>query len=99
VGTSADKDIEGLAEELAPLARAAIATRAGHPRAMAPERVAAAFRRLGVPVEVGENVAESLARAVAAAGAAGLICLVVGSLFVAAEARESLLGVAAEAEG
>lgn len=98
VGTSADKDIDGLAEELAPLAEGVIATRSRHPRAMERGQVAAAFRRLGVAVEEGENVRESLLRAMAAARPAGLICLVVGSLFVAAEARESLPGVCGETE-
>jgi len=95
VGTSADKDVAGLAEELAPIAARVIATRAGNPRAMDPERVAAAFGRLGIEAEVRPGVAEALAEAMAAAGPGGVICLV-GSLFVAAEGREHLLGVAAQ---
>lgn len=95
VGTSADKDIAGLAEELAPIAAQVIATRARNPRAMEPERVEAAFQELGALVEIRSRVAEALAAAMAAAGPGGVICLV-GSLFVAAEGREHLLGVAAQ---
>jgi len=95
IGTSADKDIRGLAEELAPLAGAVIATQANHPRAMPPDQIADAFRTLGVPVAVEQSVAEALRAAMAQTGERGLICLV-GSLFVAAEAREHLLGVAAK---
>ena len=89
VGASSDKDIIGLAEELAPVAARVLAVRADHPRAMAPERVAEAFEAAGVPAEVVDNVPLALERALAEAGSSGVICLT-GSLFVAAEAREHL---------
>ena len=88
-GTSQDKDVAGLAEELAPLASRVLAVRADHPRAMAAEDVAEVFREAGVPVEVVDNVGAALERALAEAGSSGVICLT-GSLFVAAEAREHL---------
>ncbi len=89
VGSSIDKDIAGLAEELAPLAERVLAVRADHPRAMPASDVAKAFQRLGVPGEVVDNVAAALGQALAEAGSSGVICLT-GSLFVAAEAREQL---------
>ena len=89
VGSSAGKDIEGLAEELAPLGERALAVRADHPRAMEPARVADAFESRGVPAEVEENVGKAIERALAESGSGGVIC-VTGSLFVAAEARERL---------
>ena len=95
VGTSADKDVAGLAEELAPIAERVLATRARNPRAMAPEQVAAAFRDLGVETVIRPEVGEAVEEAMAAAGRGGVLCLV-GSLFVAAEGREHLLGVAAQ---
>jgi dihydrofolate synthase/folylpolyglutamate synthase len=63
----------------------AIVTRADHPRAAEPERIAAELRRHGVDVRLSGGVAEAMETAVALAGAGDLVC-VVGSLFVVAEA-------------
>jgi dihydrofolate synthase/folylpolyglutamate synthase len=87
IGCGSDKDIDGLAEELAPLASHVIAVRSNHPRAMAPERIAEAFGRLNVDTEIGDSVGEAVDKAIAVGGESALIC-VAGSLFVAAEARE-----------
>ena len=89
VGASADKDIEGLAEELAPMAERVFAVRTDHPRAMEPQRIAAAFAALGVPIEVRNDVGEALDTAMASKAGRAVICAT-GSLFVAAEAREHL---------
>jgi len=91
---SVGKDVTGLAEELAPVASGVVAVRADHPRAMPPQEVAAAFRRAGVEVKVGQGVAAALDGALAAAAGDGVICLA-GSLFVAAEGRAHLRGLAA----
>jgi dihydrofolate synthase/folylpolyglutamate synthase len=90
VGASADKDIDGIAEELAPIAERVLAVRTRHPRAMDPERIVAAFEGLGVRSEVFAGVGESIDHA--GREGLGVIC-VVGSLFAAAEAREHV-GVA-----
>jgi folylpolyglutamate synthase/dihydrofolate synthase len=87
VGASSDKDIDGLAEALAPIAERVIATRASHPRAMEPARIVEAFRKFGVPGEDVDSVTIAMQRALAASGGHRLICLS-GSLFVAAEGRE-----------
>jgi dihydrofolate synthase/folylpolyglutamate synthase len=92
LGASADKDIDGLAEELASVAENVVAVRADHPRAMPPERIAEAFRRLGIKAEVSDTVGSGIDRAIAVIEEGGVICLV-GSLFVAAGAREHLLGI------
>lgn len=89
VGAGADKDIGGLAAELAPLAERVLAVRTDHPRALEPSAVAAAFQAAGVEAEVVDNVGLALSRALAEAPMGGVICLT-GSLFVAAEARERL---------
>ena len=94
VGMSAGKDAIGLAEELAPVASGVITVRADHPRAMPPQEAAAAFRRAGVDAEVGQGVAAALDGALAAAAGEGVICLT-GSLFVVAEGRAHLRGLAA----
>ena len=89
VGANSDKDIEGITEELAPIAEGAFAVKADHPRAMDPERIAGFFEALGVPVAVRHSVGEALDEAMEASAGDGVIC-VLGSLFVAAEAREHL---------
>lgn len=89
VGASADKDIGGLAEEIAPLAARVFAARADHPRAMEPEVIVRAFESLDVPAEDAGGVGQALGRALEVTDIGGVIC-VAGSLFVAAEAREHL---------
>jgi len=89
IGAGSDKDIAGIAAELAPLAGRVLAVRAAHPRAMDPDRIAAAFRAAGAPAEVVDNLGLALDLALAEASASKVIC-VTGSLFLAAEARERL---------
>ncbi|MEE8347541.1 MAG: folylpolyglutamate synthase/dihydrofolate synthase family protein [Dehalococcoidia bacterium] len=89
VGMSADKDVSGLAQELAPIASRVIAVRADHPRAMPAKQVAAAFVEAGAEVEMGAIVSQALEKAMAAAVGEEVICLT-GSLFVVAEGRNHL---------
>ncbi len=98
IGTAADKDVAGLAAQVAPLAAGAFAVQARHPRAMPSEQLAAALAAAGVKSEVADGVGEALDRAMARAGEQGVIC-VLGSLFVAAEAREHLLTGSAQESG
>lgn len=90
IGCARDKDAAALAEELAPLAAQVFATRSRHPRAMDPREVAQAFVPHDVPVASDRSVAAALEAALAQAGPV-VAC---GSLAVAAEAREHVLGVA-----
>jgi dihydrofolate synthase/folylpolyglutamate synthase len=92
VGALADKNVSALAEEIAPVAQRVIAARSRHPRAMEPERIADAFNALPIPVETAATVAQAVDNAIAVTPQGGVICLI-GSLFVAAEGREHLLGV------
>jgi dihydrofolate synthase/folylpolyglutamate synthase len=87
VAASDDKDIGGMAGELAPVAERVIATRTRHPRAMDPGRIRQEFEVLSVAAENVDTVSDAIERAMEASGEAGLICLV-GSLFIAAEGRE-----------
>ena len=96
VGMSADKDVTGLAQELAPIARRVTAVRTGHPRAMSPQQVATAFREAGAEAEAENEVSKTLEKVLAAAAGEEVICLT-GSLFVAAEGRAYLRGIAATA--
>ena len=92
IGCGSDKDIDGLAQELAPLAARVLAVRSEHPRAMDPQRIVEAFGRMGVDGQIGDKVSDGVDAAIAAIGDGALIC-VAGSLFVAAEARAHVLGV------
>ena len=96
VGMSLDKDVTGLAQELAPIARRVTAVRTGHPRAMPPQQVAAAFREAGAEAEAENGVSKTLEKVLATAAGEEVICLT-GSLFVAAEGRAYLRGIAATA--
>ncbi|HXG41341.1 MAG TPA: Mur ligase family protein [Dehalococcoidia bacterium] len=90
VGTLADKDVDGMAQELAPICGAVIASPFDHPRAMSPEGVAAAFARAGCRVVLARDIEDALGQALAISGGRALICLT-GSLAFVAEGRRPLL--------
>ena len=87
IGTSDDKDIDGIVSELVPLFNKVIVTRSSHPRTLTPAAISAAFARHGVEAQVVDGVPAALSLAVDLAGNKDLIC-VAGSLFVVAEAIE-----------
>jgi dihydrofolate synthase/folylpolyglutamate synthase len=80
-GVMADKDIRGLAEELFPLARAVVLTRARIARAASPEEIAARTHGLAARVHLEPDVktAVALARRLARPGET---VLVAGSLYL-----------------
>ena len=95
-GFSRDKSVAGMVEVLGPQASAAVAARSRHPRSMAPGAVAAEFAACGTgEVCQAESVARALEMARSIAGPEDLI-LATGSLFVAAELREAVLGIEPE---
>lgn len=94
LGTSADKDLEGIVSAVAPMAYAAVATRSRHARAANPELLASIARRYVERVEVAPDFAGAMAAAIALAAPSDLIC-VTGSLFIVAGAREHF-GLATE---
>jgi dihydrofolate synthase / folylpolyglutamate synthase len=89
IAVSADKDVQGIVDALAPIARAVIATRYQQPRALDPAQLAARF---GGAAEHAPDLASALARARALGGP----ILVAGSLFLVGEARVLLLGAPAD---
>ncbi|MBF8266672.1 MAG: folylpolyglutamate synthase [Dehalococcoidia bacterium] len=96
VGIGDHKDLAGLVAELAVLAPAAVlATRSRHPRAIPPRQIARAFGSYGVEVHAVNTVSRALQMAQDMAKEDDLI-LTTGSLFVAAEVRELLKGIAPE---
>lgn len=95
-GFSRDKSVAGMVELLAGAQPAVIATRSRHPRSLPPGEIAALFRNNGVgETAEGDTVAAALEWAREIAGPEDLI-LATGSLFVAAELREALLGIEPE---
>ena len=87
LGTSTDKDVEGIIAALGPIADLAIATRSRHPRAADPERLAAELRRHCPDVRLSPDIPSALSLAESLASPSDLICAT-GSLFTVADARE-----------
>ena len=100
-GFSRDKSVASMAHRLAqPNTRdgaipMVFATRSRHPRSLSPGAVADHFGNEGVKAVESASVADAVAQALASADANDLV-LVTGSLFVAAEAREAVLGIEPE---
>jgi len=86
-GTSCDKDIPGIINELVDLSPQVIVTQTAHSRAAPLATLAAEFSKRGIEPEIRETVAEAISRALSLADRADIIC-VTGSLFVVAEALD-----------
>ncbi|HJX03510.1 MAG TPA: folylpolyglutamate synthase/dihydrofolate synthase family protein [Dehalococcoidia bacterium] len=84
-GSSLDKDIRGMAAELADFTRDVIITSSTHPRAAAKGDIIAAFETHGVSVREAGTVDDAVSAALDQANKDDLI-LVTGSLFIVAEA-------------
>ena len=95
-GFSRDKSVTGMVGAMTPLSSVSIASRSRHPRSMAPREVAEALAATGATaVHEADSVARALEVARSFANADDLI-LGTGSLFVAAELREAVLGIEPE---
>ena len=95
VGVSSDKNLEGIVKELATMRPRVIVTRSRHPRAAQPAAVAEAFLAHDLePLQI-EGVDKAVARALEEAGEDDLV-LATGSLFVAAEVRETIRDIEPE---
>jgi dihydrofolate synthase/folylpolyglutamate synthase len=84
-GTSCDKDIPGIVNELVPLSPQVIVTRTAHSRAAPLSTLVAEFTKRGIEPETRETVSEAISRSLSLADRTDVIC-VTGSLFVVAEA-------------
>ena len=95
-GFSRDKSVWGMLEALAPMTSVAIATRSRHPRSLAPAALRELMHGVGFSqIRQADTVAHALdmAREIAKPGD---LVLGTGSLFVAAELREVVLGMEPE---
>jgi dihydrofolate synthase / folylpolyglutamate synthase len=89
LAVSANKDVEGIARELAPLADRVYATRNRSERSADTARTLSALEALGADVRETRSVADAIAAARADA-AEGDVILVTGSLYTVADARRAL---------
>jgi dihydrofolate synthase/folylpolyglutamate synthase len=92
VGAMGDKDIEAVATAIEPVARRVIATRADHPRAADPERIAQQFRELGVEAMVEPKLAAAIDSALALSTPSDAV-VILGSVALVGEARAHILGL------
>jgi dihydrofolate synthase/folylpolyglutamate synthase len=90
-GTSCDKDIPGIINELVPLSPQVIVTQTSHSRAAPPPTLVDEFSKRGIEPETGKTVTEAISRALSLADRRDIIC-VTGSLFVVAEALDYFSG-------
>ena len=89
IGMSSDKDLAGIAAELAPAFQKVIVTRADHPRAMATAPIVAEFKKHGLEARQTNDISDALRLALSLVGEKDLICAT-GSLFIAAGAIEEV---------
>jgi dihydrofolate synthase/folylpolyglutamate synthase len=92
VGVMGDKDLEGLAAAVEPIARRVIATRADHPRALDGQAVARAFRELGMETYWERTVPEAIEAALSVSTPSEAV-VILGSVALAGEARAHILGL------
>jgi dihydrofolate synthase/folylpolyglutamate synthase len=92
VGVMGDKDLEGLAMAMEPVARRVIATRADHPRALPPEAVGRVFQDLGVETSFEARVGDAIDVALNLSTPSDAV-VILGSVALAGEARAHILGI------
>jgi dihydrofolate synthase/folylpolyglutamate synthase len=89
IAVSANKDVDGMLVQLAPLADVAYAARNESERTGEADAIAERFGAEGKPVSIHESVAAALEAALAAADGSDCV-LVTGSLYTVADARRAL---------
>jgi dihydrofolate synthase/folylpolyglutamate synthase len=94
-GISADKDLAGIVDELAPITYRVLACRSRHYRSRSLADIVARFQERGVPAQGCSTIDEAIQAAVELAEPGDLI-LGAGSIFTVAEIREKVLGIRLE---
>ncbi|MBR3423699.1 MAG: bifunctional folylpolyglutamate synthase/dihydrofolate synthase [Clostridia bacterium] len=90
-GVMADKDFAEMIKTVAPSAERVFTVRPDNPRSLDPEKSAALFEELGVHAETCGSVADGISRAIAAAEKTKLPVLIMGTLYMYAEAEPAVL--------
>lgn len=86
-GCSEDKDMTAMLAALRPRLQRVLATQSAHPRAVIPEAIVEAAKRLGVLAEAVTPVEAALQRALQLAEVEKCLVLSAGSMFVTAEVK------------
>jgi len=94
-GVSADKDVDGIIDALAPACDEVVVTRSRHPRYAAPDDLSAKFAKHGLVARECADTAEAVSEALKIAEKGDLICAT-GSLFIVAEVIEEVQGLSGE---
>ena len=94
-GFSKDKNVAGMAQALGVKADTIFAAASRHPRSMTPAEVAGLFGKAGTKATEAPTPADALKMALDCAGEKDMV-LATGSLFLAAEIRETVLGIEPE---
>lgn len=94
LGISANKNLEGIIEELTPLAAVTVATRAMVPRAAPPQQVADLAVKWSAQIIVEEDTQKALMQAIAETRQDDLL-LVTGSLYLVGDVKRILPGLLA----
>jgi len=92
IGVMGDKDLEGLAMAIEPVARRVIATRADHPRALDPAKIVRLFQDMGIETITQPNVGDAVDAALNLSTPSEAI-VILGSVALAGEARAHVLGL------
>jgi dihydrofolate synthase/folylpolyglutamate synthase len=92
IGMSSDKDLTGIAEELAPVFRQVIVTKSLHPRAMDTKPIAEEFMKHGISARQTGDISSAMPLGLSLVGENDLLCIT-GSLFVAAGAIEQAVAL------
>ena len=90
-GTSCDKEIGGMIQELKSFTHHITITSSSHPRAASTSTLAEEFAKPGMKIEIAQSTPAALSQALSRARAKDLI-LVTGSLFIVAEAIDYVKG-------
>jgi dihydrofolate synthase/folylpolyglutamate synthase len=90
VGVMADKDVSGMMDCIAPLAREFIATRPAIPRAMEARALARILDRYGAPVTFREQVGDAVALALKRAHGGGYGVCALGSLYFSGDIKKAV---------
>lgn len=94
-GISADKDLAGIVNVLAPITHKVLACHSRHYRSRSPDDIATLFQARGVPAQAYSTIDEAIQAAIQQVEPGDLI-LGAGSIFTVAEIREKVLGLPLE---
>ena len=89
IGIMADKDIQQMIDQLAPLAKEFVAVTPNNPRALSADVLAAMLAERGFSAVSRGSIAQGVHMAIALAGADGIVCAL-GSLYMLGDVRTAL---------